>query len=457
MEAIVAISTPPGYGGIGIIRMSGKDSFKIIEKIFEPKDKTKNKIEGYKMKYGKIFDSKGKNIDEVLVTYFVSPKSFTTENMCEINSHGGPIIVKRILELCIENGARLAEPGEFTKLAFINGRIDLAQAEAIIDMINSKTQKEQEASMSQLEGKLSKKINEIRNQIMDKMVDIEASIDYPEYDIEEVTKTSLREMLENIDIKLKEIEDSFNNGKLIKDGIKMAIIGRPNAGKSSLLNAILNEERAIVTEYEGTTRDTIEEYIVIEGIPVKVIDTAGIRNKTEDKIEEIGIEKARDIAKNADIVVYIIDSSKELEEEDKEVLKFLENKKAIIVLNKQDLEPKTTENTKEIKDANKPIIKLSALKKEGIEELYKQISKLFGLGEISIDDSITVTNERHKEIITNARKKVKESLYGIDNNLPVDIITIPIKEILDQLGKITGNTASEDIINEIFKKFCLGK
>ena len=457
MEAIVAISTPPGYGGIGIIRMSGKDSFKIIEKIFEPKDKTKNKIEGYKMKYGKIFDSKGKSVDEVLVTYFVSPKSFTTENMCEINSHGGPIIVKRILELCIENGARLAEHGEFTKLAFINGRIDLAQAEAIIDMINSKTQKEQEASMSQLEGKLSQKINEIRNQIMDKMVDIEASIDYPEYDIEEVTKTSLREMLENVDIKLKEIEDSFNNGKLIKDGIKMAIIGRPNAGKSSLLNAILNEERAIVTEYEGTTRDIIEEYIVIEGIPVKVIDTAGIRNKTEDKIEEIGIEKARNIAKNADIVVYIIDSSKEIEEEDKEVLKILENKKAIIVLNKQDLEPKITENTKEIKDANKPIIKLSALKKEGIEELYKQISKLFGLGEISIDDSITVTNERHKEIITNTRKKVKESLYGIDNNLPVDIITIPIKEILDQLGKITGNTASEDIINEIFKKFCLGK
>lgn len=457
METIVAISTPLGYGGIGIIRMSGKDCFKIIEKIFEPKNKSKNEIEGYKMKYGKIFDSKGKNIDEVLVTYFTSPKSFTTENMCEINSHGGPVIVKRILELCIENGARLAEPGEFTKLAFLNGRIDLAQAEAIIDMINSKTKKEQEASMNQLEGNLSKKINEIREDIMQKMVDIEASIDYPEYDIEEVTRKELKEMLERVEIKLKEIEKSFDNGKLIKDGIKMAIIGRPNAGKSSLLNAILNEERAIVTEYEGTTRDSIEEYIVIEGIPVKVIDTAGIRSKTEDKIEEIGIEKAKKIAKNADLIVYIIDASKEFEQENKEILKILKDKKTIIVLNKQDLKQVISEETEEIKNTNKPIIRLSALKKEGIEELYSEISKMFGLGEVNIDDSVTVTNERHKEIIKNARKNAKDSIYEIDNNLPTDIISVSIKQILEDLGKITGATASEDIINEIFKKFCLGK
>ena len=457
MEAIVAISTPPGYGGIGIIRMSGKDSFKIIDKIFEPKNKSQDEVEGYKMKYGKIFDSKGKYIDEVLVTYFISPKSFTTENMCEINSHGGPVVVKRILELCIDNGARIAEPGEFTKLAFINGRIDLAQAEAIIDMINSKTKKEQEASMSQLEGNLSKKINEIREEIMDKMVDIEASIDYPEYDIEEVTKASLREMLEKVNIKLKDIEKNFENGKLIKDGLKMAIIGRPNAGKSSLLNAILNEERAIVTEYEGTTRDIIEEYIVIEGIPVKVIDTAGIRSKTEDKIEEIGIEKAKKIAKDADLVVYIIDSSKKLEEEDKEILKILENKKVIIVLNKQDLNQEVSTETSEIKNMKKPIIKLSALKKEGIEELYSEISKLFKLGEVSIDDSVTVTNERHKEIIKNVQKKAKESIDAINDNLPIDIISIPIKQMLEELGKIIGTTASEDIINEIFKKFCLGK
>lgn len=457
MDAIAAISTPPGYGGIGIIRVSGKDSFKIIEKIFRPKNKEKNEIKGYTMKYGKIYDSKGKNIDEVLVTYFVSPKSFTTENMCEINSHGGPVVVKRILELCIENGARLAEPGEFTKLAFINGRIDLAQAEAIIDMINSKTKKEQEASMNQLEGKLSKKINEIREEIMSKMVNIEASIDYPEYDVEEVTRTSLREMLENIDIKLRELEKNFDNGKMIKDGLKMAIIGRPNAGKSSLLNAILNEERAIVTEYEGTTRDIIEEFILIEGIPIKIVDTAGIRNKTEDKIEAIGIEKAKKIARNADLIIYIIDSSKKIDNEERELINFVKDKKAIIVLNKQDLNSKISTETLEIKKLKKPIIKISALKKEGIEEIYSKISEMFGLGEINVDDSLTITNERHRELIKNAQKNVKDSILAIDNNIPVDIISISIKQTLDELGKITGSTATDDIINEIFKKFCLGK
>lgn len=457
METIVAISTPPGYGGIGIIRLSGKDSFKIIEKIFEPKNKKNTEIKGYTMKLGKILDSKGKSIDEVLVTYFVSPKSFTTENMVEINSHGGPIIVKSILEICINNGARLAEPGEFTKLAFLNGRIDLAQAEAIIDMINSKTKKEQEASMNQLEGKLSIKIKEIQSIIMQKIVDIEASIDYPEYDIEDVTRNDLRDMLQIVIKLLEKLERNFDTGKLIRDGIKIAIIGKPNAGKSSLLNAILNEDRAIVTEYEGTTRDIIEEYIVIEGIPVKVIDTAGIRNDTEDKIEKIGIEKAKEIAKKADLIVYIIDSSKELDKDDKETLEILKNKNTIIILNKQDLEQKISVDTEEIAQINKPILKMSASKKEGIEQLFFQISKMFKLGEINIDDSITITNERHKEIIRNAKKSTNESIYSIDNKLPVDIIQISIKQILEELGKITGTTVSEEIIDEIFKKFCLGK
>lgn len=457
MEAIVAISTPPGYGGIGIIRISGKDSFEIIKRIFEPKNKNQNDEKGYTMKYGKIFDSNKKYIDEVLVTYFVSPKSFTTENMCEINSHGGPIILKRILELCLDNGARLAEPGEFTKIAFLNGRIDLAQAESIIDMINAKTEKEQQASMNQLEGKLSNKINEINQKIMQKIVDIEAAIDYPEYDIEEITKNELRQMLEEVDIKFKEIENNFDKGKLIKDGLKMAIIGRPNAGKSSLLNAILNEERAIVTEYEGTTRDIIEEYIIIEGISIKVIDTAGIRNKTEDKIEKIGIEKSKQMIRDSDLVLYIIDSSKSLEEEDKEILKILKNKNAIIILNKQDLQSKISLQIEELKNLNKPIIKLSALKKEGIEQLYSKISQMFRLGEVQIDDSITVTNERHKNLIKEAHKNIKESINNIDKKLPVDIISINIKQVLEILGNITGRTVSEDIIDEIFKKFCLGK
>ncbi len=457
METIVAISTPPGYGGIGIIRLSGKESFNIIEKIFEPKNKKNKEIEGYKMKYGKILDSNGKSIDEVLVTYFISPKSFTTENMVEINSHGGPIIVNSILELCIENGARLAEPGEFTKLAFLNGRIDLAQAEAIIDMINSKTKKEQEASMNQLEGKLSNKIKEIQTNIMQKMVDIEASIDYPEYDIEDVTRNDLKKMLEKVKGEIEELEKNFETGKLIRNGIKMAIIGKPNSGKSSLLNAILNEERAIVTEVEGTTRDVIEEFIVIEGIPIKVIDTAGIRSETEDEIEKIGIEKAKKIARNADLVVYIIDSSKKLDKEDEQILELLNDKNAIIILNKIDLKQEISEQTEKIKNINKPIVKISALKKEGIEKIYYQISKMFNLGEINIDDSVTIINERHKEVIKNAQKNIIDSVNSIDNNFPVDIIQITIKQALEELGKITGTMVSEEIINEIFKKFCLGK
>ncbi len=441
-------------GGIGIIRISGKDSFKVLEKIFISKNKSE--IKGYNMKYGKIFDSKGKKIDEVLVTYFIEPKSFTTENMCEINSHGGPVVVKKILELCIEAGARIAEPGEFTKRAFLNGRIDLAQAEAIIDMINSKTQKEQEASMKQLDGDLSKKIKEIKNKIMDMMVDIEASIDYPEYDVEEVTRNKIKEVLLETKNNLENLKKNFENGKIIKDGINMAIIGKPNAGKSSLLNAILNEERAIVTDIAGTTRDIIEEYIIIEGIPVRVIDTAGIRNKTNDKIEEIGIRKTKEIAQKADLIIYIIDITKGIDEEDIKIIEEIKNKKVIVLLNKTDLESNIMASEK-LEKYNLPVINVSALKREGIELLMKKISEIFNLGQIVIDESITITNERHKEIIINAIKNTEYGLDTIDNNMPIDITTIEIRELLDELGKITGETATEDIINEIFKKFCLGK
>ena len=455
MEAIVAISTPPGYGGIGIIRLSGKDSFKIIEKIFVPKNK--EKIKGYNMKFGNIFDFKGKKIDEVLVTYFVSPKSFTTENMCEINSHGGPIVEKKILELCVEAGARMAEPGEFTKLAFLNGRIDLSQAEAIVDIINSKTQKEQEMSIKQLDGELSVKIKEIKDEIMKLMVDIEASIDYPEYDIEEVTRNKIKDVLLNTKGKLEILRKSFENGKIIKEGINMAIIGKPNAGKSSLLNALLNEERAIVTEIEGTTRDSIEEFITIEGIPVKVIDTAGIRNKTNDKIEEIGIRKAKRIAQKADLIVYIIDSLKGIDDEDFEILEEIKEKKVILILNKTDLISKENISKKIKNKYDIPIIKISAIKKEGINNLLKTISDIFKLGKIVIDDSFTITNERHKEIIIKSIDNENKAIESIDNNMPIDIATISIRQVLDELGKITGETATEDLINEIFKKFCLGK
>lgn len=288
MSTIVAISTAPGIGGIGIVRMSGKDCFKILNKIFKAKNPEEiEDIKGYTIKYGNIIDPETeKNVDEVLVSYFKSPKSYTTEDMCEINSHGGIIVVKKILELCLKNGARLAEAGEFTKLAFLNGRIDLSQVESIIDIINAKTEKELKASINQLEGNLSNKLKKIKERILDLLVDIEASIDYPEYDVEEVTEEKARKSLEQIENDINELYKSFENGKIVKEGIKIAIIGKPNSGKSSLLNSMLNEDRAIVTEIEGTTRDTIEEFVSIKGIPFKIIDTAGIR-EADNEVEKI--------------------------------------------------------------------------------------------------------------------------------------------------------------------------
>lgn len=288
MSTIAAISTAPGIGGIGIVRMSGEDCFKILEKIFKAKNPEKiEEIKGYTIKYGNIIDPKtNKNIDEVLVSYFKKPKSYTTENMCEISSHGGTVVVRKILEICLKNGAKLAEPGEFTKLAFLNGRIDLSQVESIIDIINAKTEKELKASMDQLEGNLSKSIGKIKKQVVDLLVDIEASIDYPEYDVEEVTEEKAKNRLEEIKKELENLYNTFENGKIVKEGIKVAIIGRPNSGKSSLLNSILNEDRAIVTEIEGTTRDTIEEFVSIKGIPFKMIDTAGIRD-ADNEVEKI--------------------------------------------------------------------------------------------------------------------------------------------------------------------------
>lgn len=436
--------------------MSGEKCFEILDKIFIPKNKQKiEDIKGYKMKYGKIVDN-GQIIDEVLVSYFKSPKSYTTENMCEINSHGGNFIVRKILELCLKNGADLAEPGEFTKRAFLNGRIDLLQAESVIDVINAKSEREAKTGIKQLEGFLSKEISDIKKDIMDVMVNIEVAIDYPEYDVDDVTINQITEMLGKIEGELLKLEKSFDNGKIIKEGIKTAIIGKPNVGKSSLLNAILKEDRAIVTEYEGTTRDTIEEFVNINGIPLKLVDTAGIRN-AKDEVEKIGINKSRDIANEADLVIAIFDSTKELTKEDLEILNIAKNKKSIIILNKIDLETKIDENNEKIKQTSDNIIKISALNNIGIEKLYEKISELFNLNEINLDNESIITNIRHKNLISKSIEDVKKTKETINNKMPLDIIAIFIKDILSDLSNITGEEVSEDIINEIFSKFCLGK
>lgn len=455
MSTIAAISTAPGNAGIGTIRLSGEKCFEIIEKIFVPKKKSP--VVGYSMKYGKIINSQTKEvIDEVLVSYFVAPKSYTTENMCEINSHGGTIIEHKILEECLKNGAVLAEPGEFTKRAFLNGRIDLSQAEAVIDVINAKTDKEARVAERQLEGSLSRNIKKIQDEILDLMADIEASIDYPEYDIEETTNKKIENVMQDVKIKLEKLEESFRNGKIIKEGIRTAIVGKPNVGKSSLLNLMLGENRAIVSNVEGTTRDTIEEYINIKGVPLKIIDTAGIR-KTNDEVEKIGVEKSLNISNAAELIIAVFDDSREFDEEDKKIVELIKNKQAIILINKTDMNKKLIINNEEIKKLNKDIIEFSTIEEKGLDELYNTIENMFKLNQIDSDNSEIITNERQKQHILKAIEAEEKAMESAKANMPSDITAIAIKQILEELAEITGQSASEDIINEIFKKFCLGK
>ncbi len=459
MNTIAAIATATGAGGIGIIRMSGEKCFEVLKRIFKPINKHVDieNVQGYTMKYGYIVNPyTNEIIDEVLVSFFRAPKSYTAENMCEINSHGGIIVERKILEQCLKNGADLAEPGEFTKRAFLNGRIDLSQAESVIDIINAKTEKEEKASFNQLQGNLSREISNIRSELLDIMSDIEASIDYPEYDIEETTNAKAIKVLNSVKQKLEILEKSFENGKILKEGVKTVIVGKPNAGKSSLLNNILDEERAIVSDYAGTTRDTIEEFININGIPLKIIDTAGIR-ETEDYVEKIGVEKAIQLIEEADLIIAIFDNSKKLDEEDYKILEKVKNKKCIILLNKCDLSLQDDETILYMSKLNETVIKASMKTKEGMNELYNSISDMFKNNELDYNDEIIITNIRHKNIIHKAIENITGTTSRIEQNIPIDVIAIYIKEALENLAEITGDNVSEDIINKIFSKFCLGK
>lgn len=455
MSTIAAISTAPGNAGIGIIRLSGDDCFKILQKIFKPKNK--GEIKGYTIKYGNIVKSENDEIiDEVLVSYFVAPKSYTKENMCEINSHGGIVVENQILEECLKNGAVLAEPGEFTKRAFMNGRIDLSQAEAVIDIINSKTEKEMMVAQRHLEGSLSKKIKDIQGEILNLMADIEASIDYPEYDIEETTNKKINDTLNSVEEKLLKLKNSFENGKILKEGIKTAIIGKPNVGKSSLLNLILGENRAIVSDIEGTTRDTIEEYINIKGIPLKIVDTAGIR-KTNDEVEKIGVERSINNISNAELIIALFDDSRTFDDQDQKILDLIEGKKTIILINKIDLGKNLIKENEKLKKFKNNIIEFSTINETGLDKLYNQIEELFKLNELDCENTEIITNNRHKQQILYALEDVVKGRESLETHMPVDITAICLKDILERLAEITGENVSEDIINEIFKKFCLGK
>lgn len=455
MSTIAAISTAPGNAGIGIIRLSGDDCFKILQKIFKPKNK--GEIKGYTIKYGNIVKSENDEIiDEVLVSYFVAPKSYTKENMCEINSHGGIVVENQILEECLKNGAVLAEPGEFTKRAFMNGRIDLSQAEAVIDIINSKTEKEMMVAQRHLEGSLSKKIKDIQGEILNLMAYIEASIDYPEYDIEETTNKKINDTLNSVEEKLLKLKNSFENGKILKEGIKTAIIGKPNVGKSSLLNLILGENRAIVSDIEGTTRDTIEEYINIKGIPLKIVDTAGIR-KTNDEVEKIGVERSINNISNAELIIALFDDSRTFDDQDQKILDLIEGKKTIILINKIDLGKNLIKENEKLKKFKNNIIEFSTINETGLDKLYNKIEELFKLNELDCENTEIITNNRHKQQILYALEDVAKGRESLETHMPVDITAICLKDILERLAEITGENVSEDIINEIFKKFCLGK
>ena len=455
MSTIAAISTAPGNAGIGIIRLSGDDCFKILQKIFKPKNK--GEIKGYTIKYGNIVKSENDEIiDEVLVSYFVAPKSYTKENMCEINSHGGIVVENQILVECLKNGAVLAEPGEFTKRAFMNGRIDLSQAEAVIDIINSKTEKEMMVAQRHLEGSLSKKIKDIQGEILNLMADIEASIDYPEYDIEETTNKKINDTLNSVEEKLLKLKNSFENGKILKEGIKTAIIGKPNVGKSSLLNLILGENRAIVSDIEGTTRDTIEEYINIKGIPLKIVDTAGIR-KTNDEVEKIGVERSINNISDAELIIALFDDSRTFDDQDQKILDLIEGKKTIILINKIDLGKNLIKENEKLKKFKNNIIEFSTINETGLDKLYNKIEELFKLNELDCENTEIITNNRHKQQILYALEDVAKGRESLETHMPVDITAICLKDILERLAEITGENVSEDIINEIFKKFCLGK
>ena len=453
MSTIVAISTAPGNSGIGIVRMSGKECNSILEKIFCPANN--GEIKGYTIKYGHIIDEKKEIVDEVLVSFFKAPKSYTGENMCEINSHGNNIVLKRILELCMINGAKLAEAGEFTKRAFINGRIDLLQAESVIDIINSKSELERKAAVKGLEGEVSKEIKKIKAEILDILTDVDASIDYPEYDIDERSGEQIITEANKIKKELEKLENSFERGKILRDGVSVAIVGKPNAGKSSLLNKILKEERAIVTDIEGTTRDTIEEFVNIKGVPFKIIDTAGIR-KADNEIERIGIDKSKKALREADLAIAIFDITKRLSEEDFDILNYIKERNSIILLNKKDLNIQIL-NKENFKEYSNNILEVSIKENDGIEEIYTKMVEIFNFNEIETDNTSIITNIRHKQAIMNAKENINEAIEIIKKMMPIDITAIYFKQAIEEINKITGENVTEDIINEIFSKFCLGK
>lgn len=457
MNTIAAIATAMSSSGIGIVRISGEESFQIIDKIFKAKgsgDKKLSTEPSHTIHYGHIYDG-DEMVDEVLVMIMRGPRSFTAEDTIEIDCHGGVLVTKRILETVLKYGARPAEPGEFTKRAFLNGRVDLTQAEAVIDVINAKNQYALKSSVSQLKGSVSRRIKDMREKIIYHIALIESALDDPEHISLDGYGDTLLETLSPLKDEIQSLIRSADNGRVLSEGIETVILGKPNAGKSSLLNVLVGEERAIVTDIAGTTRDTLREQIRLEELSLNIIDTAGIR-ETEDLVEKIGVEKARSAAEGADLIIYVVDGSRDLDENDHEIIDFIQDKKALVLLNKTDLDPVVTKERLESL-TNHPVILISAKERTGIKDLEEEITSMFYEGKLDFNDQVYITNVRHKNALAEALKSLSMVEQSVRNEMPEDFYSIDLMDAYEQLGTILGESVEDDLVNEIFKKFCMGK
>lgn len=457
-DTIVAIATPPGSSGIAIIRMSGDRAAEIAGKVFRNAKRQKvGELPSHKLTYGFIVNPENEEImDEVLTVFMKAPRTYTKEDVVEINCHGGMYTVSRVLEVLVKNGARTAEPGEFTKRAFINGRIDLAQAEAVIDLINARTEASARNSINQLQGRLSAQMKDMRKKLIGLLAEIEATIDFPEYDIEHISREKAGKQLAQIKEEMDRILENAKKGRILKEGISTAIVGKPNVGKSSLLNELIGEEKAIVTETPGTTRDVIEDYVDLDGIPLKVCDTAGIR-ETGDAVERIGVERAEAALERAELVLLVLDGSEELKPADRKVIEKIRKKNVIVLVNKSDLGVKLDEDEVRSLLPDKKVLVISVKEKKGLGELEAEIRRMFFGGKIDTDGDVLITNVRQKELIFKARNCIEEAGNAIQKGMPLDCVSIDVRDAADHLGRITGETVAEDVIDEIFSRFCIGK
>lgn len=458
LDTIAAISTPPGEGGISIVRVSGADAVQIVDKIYRLGKKSLQKQASHTIHYGHIVDTNSDEvIDEVMVTVMRAPKTYTREDVVEINTHGGIVPTQKVLQSVLRAGARLAEPGEFTKRAFLNGRLDLTQAEAVMDIIRAKTDKANQMALKQLSGRLSQKIKNLRQSILETLAQVEVNIDYPEYDdVEEMTTALMRERASQVKCEIERLLQTAGDGKIIRDGLSTAIIGRPNVGKSSLLNALVQEDKAIVTDIAGTTRDTVEEYISLRGVPLRLIDTAGIR-ETDDQVEKIGVEKSREMLKEADLVLLVLDQSQPLSDGDRELLELTSGQERFILLNKIDLPSSLDREELERIVGEDRVIQLSMTEHQGLEDLESAIVDKFFQGQIGDRDANLISNTRHIRLLEEAHEATEDVLSGIQMGIPVDLVQIDLTRAWEKLGEITGETVQDELLDQLFSQFCLGK